>query len=219
MWIVRRTFNNFHNSTSNVSVFALKSAVCTMSSTQLIYIVKSIIRCVIDNFLIEKPLKKLVHCSDLPCISYMVYICTVFFRIRVQGHSSGLYTNTDNIYWVAVLRRCFITSTRTLIRGGSQLNRSIGELSPLSPSAVYILGPDPINNVWRITPCTVIYRRHVAELSRGQAKFTNRLDVRSICSTWPRVCGCSGSPRSGLRSLVIRLLRERWDLIISTSQW
>ena len=150
----------------------------------------------------------------------MVYICTVsFLESGCKGTRPVYIQDTDNIYWVAVLRRCFITSTRTLIRGGSQLSRSIGELSPLSPSAVYILGPDPINNVWRITPCTVIYRRHVAELSRGQAKFTNRLDVRSICSTWPRVCGCSGSPRSDLRSLVIRLLRERWDLIISTSQW
>jgi len=72
-----------------------------------------------------------------------------------------------------------------------------------------ILGPDLINNVWRITPCTVIYRRHVAELSRGQAKFTNRLGVRSIYPSRPRVCGRSGSPRFGLRNLVIGPTRER----------
>jgi len=47
---------------------------------------------------------------------------------------------------------------------------------------VYILGLDSINNVRRPTPVT--HGGNMAELSRGQAKFINRLGVRSIRDCW-----------------------------------
>lgn len=101
-------------------------------------------------------------------------------------------------------RGCFITLTLIRSRRGGRLGQSANCLRYLRRGGVYSWVA--INNVWRITPCTVIYRRHVAELSRGQAKFTNRPGAAAVFA------GCLAI-RPSHRSLSLPR-EERWVLAI-----
>lgn len=129
------------------------------------------------------------------------YILAVsFLESGCKGtHSRGFMWNN---HWVAMFYYVCASADSPGGAGDSVNRRTVLPLSP-SARARDILGPDPINNVWRITTCTVIYRRHVAELSRGQAKFTNRRPFDSLVAA--AMCFAavrSDSPRFGLRSLV-----------------